>query len=228
MVDRINFNVVPNDDEEEFLVDFGEVVNVGGGAGTGNYNDLTHKPSINGVILAGNKTSEDLGIHNYDDTKIKNDISTLQSSVSTNTNNIGILQSGLTTETTQRENADVSLQGQIDAITVSSDVVDVLGTYAELQAYDTSHIKANDIIKVIQDSTHNNAMSYYRWVITNNVGAWSYVGSEGPFYTKSETDTLLNAKANTSDIIVYTAGTGISIQNGVISLSLASAESESF
>lgn len=131
-------------------------------------------------------------------------------------------------EVTARQGADNNLQSQIDAITVSSDVVDVLGTYAELQAYDTSHVKANDIIKVIQDSTHNNAMSYYRWVITNNVGAWSYVGSEGPFYTKSETDTLLNAKANTSDIIVYTAGTGISIQNGVISLSLTSAESESF
>lgn len=137
-------------------------------------------------------------------------------------------QTGLSTETTNRENADLNLQSQIDAITVSSDVVDILGTYADLQNYDTAHIKANDIIKVIQDETHNDAMSYYRWVITNNVGAWSYVGSEGPFYTKSETDTLLNAKANTSDIIVYTAGTGISIQNGVISLSLTSAESESF
>lgn len=228
MVDRINFNVVPNDDEEEFLVDFGEVINVGGGGGTNNYNGLTNKPSINGVTLQGNLTASALGIHEYDDTQVRQDISTLQSSVSTNTNNIGTLQTGLSTEISNRENANLNLQSQIDAITVSSDVVDILGTYADLQNYDTAHIKANDIIKVIQDETHNDAMSYYRWVITNNVGAWSYVGSEGPFYTKSETDTLLNAKANTSDIIVYTAGTGISIQNGVISLSLTSAESESF
>ena len=31
-----------------------------------NYERLTHKPSINGVELIGNKTSEDLGIRNYE------------------------------------------------------------------------------------------------------------------------------------------------------------------
>lgn len=100
-------------------------------------------------------------------------------------------------ERTARENADNSLQNQIDAITVSSDVVDVVSTYQDLVDYDTQHIKANDIIKVMQDSTHDNAISYYRWVIVNHVGSWEYVGSEGPYYTKSETDTLLNAKQNT-------------------------------
>lgn len=34
----------------------------GGETGTSNYNDLSNKPSINGVTLSGNKTSEDLGI----------------------------------------------------------------------------------------------------------------------------------------------------------------------
>ena len=33
-----------------------------GGGGTSNYNDLTNKPSINGVTLSGNKTTSDLGI----------------------------------------------------------------------------------------------------------------------------------------------------------------------
>ena len=102
-------------------------------------------------------------------------------------------------EATTRENSDANLQGQIDALTVSSDVIDVLGTYQDLQNYDTTHVKANDIIKVLQDSTHNNAMSYYRWVVTSNVGAWVYVGSEGPYYTKSEADALLNDKQNTED-----------------------------
>lgn len=100
-------------------------------------------------------------------------------------------------ERTARENADNSLQNQIDAITVSSDVVDVVSTYQDLVDYDTQHIKANDIIKVMQDSTHDNAISYYRWVIVNHAGSWEYVGSEGPYYTKSETDILLNAKQNT-------------------------------
>lgn len=34
----------------------------GGGGGTSSYNDLTNKPSINGVTLSGNKTTSDLGI----------------------------------------------------------------------------------------------------------------------------------------------------------------------
>ena len=33
-----------------------------GGTGTSNYNDLENRPSINGVVLEGNKTLEDLGI----------------------------------------------------------------------------------------------------------------------------------------------------------------------
>lgn len=105
----------------------------------------------------------------------------------------------VTAEARARENADSGLQSQIDALTVSSDVIDILGTYQDLQNYDTSHVKENDIIKVLQDSTHSNAMSYYKWVITSNVGAWVYVGSEGPFYTKSEADVLLNSKQNTED-----------------------------
>lgn len=102
--------------------------------------------------------------------------------------------SELTDEETARQNADNDLQEQIDAITVSSDVIDVVGTYADLQNYDTQHVKANDIIKVMQDSTHGEATSYYRWVITEGIGAWVYVGSEGPFYTKGETNTLLQGK----------------------------------
>lgn len=109
------------------------------------------------------------------------------------------IETAVTAEARARENADNGLQSQIDALTVSSDVIDVLGTYQDLQNYDTSHVKENDIIKVLQDSTHSNAMSYYKWVITSNVGAWIYVGSEGPFYTKSEADVLLNSKQNTED-----------------------------
>ena len=112
----------------------------------------------------------------------------------TTTNMNKAIDDAVEIETTNRENADNDLQEQIDAITVSSDVVDVVGTYSELENYDTTHIKANDIIKVLQDSTHNNALSYYRWTVINNVGSWVYIGSEGPFYTKSETDDLLNEK----------------------------------
>lgn len=34
----------------------------GGGSGTDNYNELINKPSINNVVLSGNKTEDDLGL----------------------------------------------------------------------------------------------------------------------------------------------------------------------
>lgn len=117
-----------------------------------------------------------------------------------NTTNIGQIAtntSNIADEIIDRQNADNGLQSQIDAIVSKSDVVDIVGTYAELQAYDTSSLGNNDVVKVISDSTHNNAPSYYRWVITGGVGAWVYIGSESETYTKAETDALLNAKQDT-------------------------------
>lgn len=101
----------------------------------------------------------------------------------------------LNQEIQDRQDADVNLQSQIDAISVSSDVVDVVGTYQELLNYDTQHLKDNDIVKVLQDSTHSDALSYYRW--DKETSTWSYVGSEGPFYTKSET----YSKSEVNDLI---------------------------
>lgn len=46
--------------------------------GTTVYSELSDKPSINDVILEGNKTLSDLGIVNYDDTEIKEQIAMKQ------------------------------------------------------------------------------------------------------------------------------------------------------
>lgn len=56
-----------------------EVVNLGknvntGGSGTSDYNDLEHKPSINDVVLEGNKTLEDLGIMSSDKAYTKEEV----------------------------------------------------------------------------------------------------------------------------------------------------------
>ena len=130
----------------------------------------------------------------------------------TNIGQIATNTSNIADEITNRQNADNGLQTQIDALVSKSDVVDVVGTYAELQAYDTSSLGNNDVVKVLDDSTHNDAQSYYRWVITGGVGAWSYIGSEAETYTKAETDALLNAKQNT-----LTAGSNIQISGSTIS-----------
>lgn len=121
--------------------------------------------------------------------------------------------SAISTETSNRENADQGLQEQIDALASASDVVDVVGTYAELQAYDTSKLHDNDIIKVLTDETHDDAISYYRWDDTNDT--FVYIGSQGPFYTKSETDATfvpqtrtVNNKALSSNITLTAADVG--------------------
>lgn len=74
----------------------------------------------------------------------------------------------------------------IENIELQSDVIDVLGTYADLQDYDTSSVGLNDLIKVISDETHGNATSYYRWEEVGSVAQWVFVASEGPYYTQSE------------------------------------------
>lgn len=91
-------------------------------------------------------------------------------------------------EANTREEEDNKLQQQIDALSVASDVSDVVGTYQELQSYDKSKLQQNNIIKVLTDSTHNDAMTYYRLVGEEFV----YIGSEGPFYTKSEVNDILS------------------------------------
>ncbi|MCR5505166.1 MAG: hypothetical protein K6E94_06455 [Elusimicrobiaceae bacterium] len=93
-----------------------------------------------------------------------------------------------------------NLQSQIDAITSASDVFDVVGTYAQLQAYDKTTVPLNDIIKVLQDSTHNNAATYYRLVETSGATEWQYIGQEGPYYTKSEIDTDFALKSELPSI----------------------------
>lgn len=52
----------------------------GGGGGTTNYNQLTNKPQINGVILTGNKSASDLGIDTYDDTELRGKVTALEDS----------------------------------------------------------------------------------------------------------------------------------------------------
>lgn len=104
---------------------------------------------------------------------------------------------------------DNNLQSQIDAIVASSDVFDIVGTYAELQAYDISSVPVNDIIKVLVDSTHANAATYYRCIETAGVKSWSYIGAEGAFYTKGEANALLATKQDT-----LVSGTNIKTVNG--------------
>lgn len=106
--------------------------------------------------------------------------------------------SSVSTEAGIRAETDANLQSQIDAITSASDVFDIVPTYQDLLNYDTSTVPVNDIIKVLSDSTHNDAASYYRW----DGEEWDYIGSEGASYTKSEADAKFLTKTDAANTYV--------------------------
>lgn len=105
-----------------------------------------------------------------------------------------VLTTNLSTEVSDRKKADNNLQTQIDAINSRSDVVDVVATKAELDAYDKD-ITINDIVKVLQDETHDNATSCYRNTASSKPYVWEFIGSLGPYYIQAQTDGLINNEA---------------------------------
>ncbi len=102
----------------------------------------------------------------------------------TNSTSHKLIQDRLTQEYNERIDDVNQLQEQIDAITASSSIADIVGTYQQLLEYDTSTLHDNSIIKVLQDETRANGISYYRWL--NNI--WNFVGTESPYYSISESD----------------------------------------
>lgn len=122
-------------------------------------------------------------------------IAAISGEASTRATAISDLQTSLNTEITTRTNAVADLQSQIDIMEQNTNVADVVGTFAALSAYDKSKITENDIIEVLRDETRENSDTYYR--LQN--GSWVYVGSLGSYYTKGESDTLLNNKVNYTD-----------------------------
>lgn len=108
------------------------------------------------------------------------------------------LTEAISSEAASREEADAKLQEQIDTLEASTDVKDVVGTYAELQAYPTATLGDNDIIKVLQDETHDGATTYYRW--NKTAGTFTPIGELGPYYTKEETDALLDTKLTATSL----------------------------
>lgn len=114
----------------------------------------------------------------------------------------------LEAETAAREGADTGLQSQIDAISASSDVTDLVGTYADLQSYDTSTLGNNDIIKVLQDESRNDETTYYRW--STSTQTFTLIGEEGPYYTKSAADAKFQDKLTPGANITIDANNEIS------------------
>lgn len=70
------------------------------------------------------------------------------------------------------------IEQEIEDLKNNPDVVDIVDTYADLQAYDTSNLGDKDIIRVLNDETHNDESTYYRYNKASN--NWTYIGTTGP------------------------------------------------
>lgn len=125
---------------------------------------------------------------------------------------INKMREDLDEETIAREAADAAIEQEIEDLRNEPDVVDIVGTYADLLAYDTSDLGDKDIIRVLVDETHDDESTYYRWNKTPQT--WTYIGAIEGYYTKDQTDALLDEKQDT-----LTAGDNIQINNNVISAS---------
>lgn len=77
-------------------------------------------------------------------------------------------------------NRIMDVEDEVEELKNNPDVVDIVATYAALQAYDTQHLTDNDVVRVLQDETHNGDSTYYRF--TKNPDTWTYIG-ESKQYT---------------------------------------------
>lgn len=179
----------------------------------------SHSVLLNGKALKGNNgalnyngkdlakqedlssTQNDVASLKSDNTKNKSDIASLKSDNTANKADI----SALKTDNTKNKSDIVGLQTQVDTINATQNVVDIVGTKAELNAYETKNLHANDKIEVLVDESQNDANTIYEW----NGKKWTLVGSKAPYYSKAESDARYNelkAKSYDKDTTGYVTG----------------------
>lgn len=67
-----------------------------------------------------------------------------------------------------------NVEDDVEELKNNPDVVDIVDTYADLQAYDTQHLSNNDIIRVLADETHSGNSTYYKF--NKTAGTWTFIG----------------------------------------------------
>ena len=105
--------------------------------------------------------------------------------------NVGSISTNLTSEIQRATSAESALSQRIDTIVQGRNVRDIVGNYAELEAYDTSTLGDNDIVMVLLDNTKSGHTTYYRWKQTE--GEWEFIGGLAFTYTKTEIDEKFSA-----------------------------------
>lgn len=188
----------------------------GGGGGTTNYNSLQNKPRINNTELSGNKTSTQLGLQS----KLTFDATPTDGSNNPVTSN-GVYDALLLKVATITLNGvqHTPLNGDVALTVIDNTVNNLINYYKKTETYTkqevddiigalshvsfeivaslpTSDISTSTIYLVLVSGSTNNYMQY---MYINN--AWAELGSTEVdltnYYTKTQVDTLLDAKQDT-------------------------------
>ena len=101
-------------------------------------------------------------------------------------------------------NRIMDVEDEVEELKNNPDVVDIVDTYADLQAYDTQHLTDKDIIRVLNDETHDGYSTYYRWNTTTN--QFDYVGKVDAFVFEEFTFTLLDGTTVTKEFAIHNEG----------------------
>lgn len=96
----------------------------------------------------------------------------------------------------------MDLEDEVERLENNPDVVDIVATYADLQSYDTSQLTDKDVIRVLQDETHDGDSTYYRWSTSTNT--WTYIGESKQYTDFVGTD---GTTAGTSGLVPAPATT---------------------
>lgn len=110
------------------------------------------------------------------------------------------------TQTLTREVAErvIRLDEEVQEIKNNPDVFDIVDTYADLQAYDTQHVTDKDIIRVLNDETHDGYSTYYRY--DKHTDTWTYIGKVDAFVFEEFTFTLVDNTTVTKELAVHNQG----------------------
>lgn len=161
---------------------------VGQGGGTKDYNNLTNKPTIGGVTVEGDKTLTDYGLP------------TIPSKTSQLTNDSGFITSSdiptVPTKTSQLTN---------DSGYITAADIPAIPTKTSDLTNDSGFITAEDIPAIPRNTSD----------LTNDSG---FVNASGAAAAAPVQSVNGQTGAVTISVPTYTAGDGISITNGVISV----------
>ena len=110
------------------------------------------------------------------------------------------------TQTLTREVAErvIRLDEEVQEIKNNPDVFDIVDTYADLQSYDTQHMTDKDIIRVLNDETHDGYSTYYRY--NKSTDTFTYIGKVDAFVFEEFTFTLLDGTTVTKEFAVHNEG----------------------